>query len=285
MGRVQKRNACAPALLRRLPVSGWSWIVLALVTVLGPASASAQGTLRVVAYNIRHGQGMDDRVDLARVAETLRALDADVVTLQEVDDRTERTGGVDQTAVLADLLGYHGLHGPHRPYQGGFYGNAVLSRLPVLSETTHPIPAASGSALSVHEVVVEVAPGFPVSVVSVHLAGTVAERRAQADTVSRRFMNRAHPVILAGDFNGRPDDEVVTRLRRAWKTTAKFGDPRTYPADRPAREIDFFMWRPGRGAAEPQLRLIRNFAGYERLASDHRPVIADFRWAGAAREP
>jgi endonuclease/exonuclease/phosphatase family metal-dependent hydrolase len=287
MAPIGRRKGHARTWRRALGACGRRAVAVAVASAcaLVPAPAGAQGTLRVVAYNIRHGQGMDDRVDLRRVAETLRALGADVITLQEVDDRTERTGGVDQTAVLADLLGYHGVHGPHRPYQGGFYGNAVLTRLPVVSQTTHRIPPASESGLSVHEVVVEAAPGRRVSVVSVHLAGTAAERMAQADTVTVRFADRAHPVILAGDFNGRPDDEVVGRLRGAWRVAVKRGDPRTYPADRPSREIDFVMWRPGAEGSEAGLRLLRNFVGEERLASDHRPVVADFRLEPERRDP
>jgi endonuclease/exonuclease/phosphatase family metal-dependent hydrolase len=263
MAPIGRRKVHARTWRRALGACGRRAVAVASACALVPAPAGAQGTLRVVAYNIRHGQGMDDRVDLRRVAETLRALGADVITLQEVDDRTERTGGVDQTAVLADLL----------------------TRLPVVSQTTHRIPPASESGLSVHEVVVEAAPGRRVSVVSVHLAGTAAERMAQADTVTVRFADRAHPVILAGDFNGRPDDEVVGRLRGAWRVAVKRGDPRTYPADRPSREIDFVMWRPGAEGSEAGLRLLRNFVGEERLASDHRPVVADFRLEPERRDP
>lgn len=287
MARIRRREGCARTSRCALRAYGTRAAIAAVAAAhaLFPPPAVAQAGLRVVAYNIRHGQGMDDRVDLARVAEVLRVLDADVITLQEVDDRAERTGGVDQVAVLAELLGYHGFHGPHRAYQGGFYGNAILARLPVLSHTTHPIPPASGSALAVHEVVVDAAPGRRVSVVSVHLAGTAAERMAQADTVTMRFANRAHPVILAGDFNGRPDDEVVVRLRGAWRMSAKEGDPRTYPADRPSREIDFVMWRRGAEGSEAGLRLVRHFVAEERLASDHRPVVADFRLEPERRDP
>ncbi|NIP81595.1 MAG: endonuclease/exonuclease/phosphatase, partial [Gemmatimonadetes bacterium] len=101
------------------------------------APAADTAILRVAAYNIRHGRGMDGRVDLRRTAEAIGRLDADVIALQEVDRETERTGGVDQTAVLAGMLGYRGYHGAHRPYQGGEYGNAVLTRLPVLASRTH----------------------------------------------------------------------------------------------------------------------------------------------------
>ena len=51
-------------------------------------------TLRILAYNIHHGAGNDEVLDLERIAELIRSLDPDLVALQEVDNRTERTGGV-----------------------------------------------------------------------------------------------------------------------------------------------------------------------------------------------
>lgn len=236
--------------------------------VVPPRPFPVEEPLRVVAYNIRHGRGMDDVVDLPRIVDVLRALDADVITLQEVDDRTARTDRVDQVAVLADLLGYRGFHGPHRPYQGGYYGNAVLTRLPVRCAITHPIPPASGSALSVLEVEIEAAAGS-VSIVSVHLAGSPDERMAQARAVSGMFRDHGHPVILAGDFNGRPDDAVVRALTRDWTVVPKSGDPGTYPADGPDREIDFVMFRH-----HDPVQHLEHVVVEEALASDHRPLLA-----------
>lgn len=254
----------------RLSTLALAAAALALMPAGPGPTLAAQTTVRVVAYNIKHGLGMDDRVDLTRIAEVLRALDADVITLQEVDDRTERTAGVNQVAVVAGLLGYRGYHGPHRPYQGGFYGNAVLTRLPVRAVRTHAIPPASGSALAVHELEVEAAPGVALSVVSVHLAGAPEERMAQAEAVTRMFAGTPHPVVLAGDFNGRPDDEVVLRLGRAWRIFEKSGDSGTYPADVPDREIDFVMTR-----SRDPVRLVEHLVIDEPMASDHRPLLAE----------
>lgn len=253
---------------------------LLLLTLLAISGADAvpsghlhaQSPMRLAAYNIKHGRGMDDRVDLERIAEVLRAMDADVVTLQEVDDRTERTGGVDQVAVLAELLGYRGVHGPHRPYQGGFYGNAVLTRLPVRAIVVHAIPPASGSALSVLEVEVETDSGRPVSLVSVHLAGSTEERLAQADAVTGIFRSRDHPVILAGDFNGRPGGPVLERLAADWTVARKSGPYYTYPSDAPDREIDFVMAR-----RSDRIEVVAHRVVPEPVASDHRPIFAVLR--------
>jgi len=70
----------------------------------GPAAA--EGTLRILSYNIHHGRGTDGVVDLERIATVIRGCDADVALLQEVDDQTVRTGHVDQPAELAHIGGF-----------------------------------------------------------------------------------------------------------------------------------------------------------------------------------
>jgi endonuclease/exonuclease/phosphatase family metal-dependent hydrolase len=106
-------------------------------------------------------------------------------------------------------------------------------------------------------------------VVSVHLAGTPGERLAQADSLTRTFADRDHPVILAGDFNGRPDDPVLRRLARDWRILPKGGDPATYPSPEPDREIDFVLVSRGSGIEVVEHRVVE-----EAVASDHRPVVA-----------
>lgn len=246
--------------------------VAAFIVLAAPAP-NQEPTLRVVAYNIRHGEGMDNQVDLERIAAVLERLDPDVITLQEVDERTERTGGVDQPARLGELLGMQAFHGAHRPYQGGEYGNAILTRLPVRSVQTHPIPPAGESSLTVHEIEVSTgAADRTVSVVSVHLAGTPEERMRQAVTVSTHFAHSQHPVVLAGDFNAQRGDEVMQRLDEHWTLVPKEGRAETYPADEPGREIDFVMVRPAEAFEIVEHRVID-----ERVASDHRPILAVLR--------
>ncbi len=98
-------------------------------------------TLRILAYNIHHGAGNDEVLDLERIAELIRSLDPDLVALQEIDNRTERTGGVAQAARLGQLTGMGSAFGKFMDYQGGEYGMAVLSRLDYEKPTNHVLPA------------------------------------------------------------------------------------------------------------------------------------------------
>src|SRR6185436_4143043 len=116
---------------------------LTTLLCLGPFCGCARQEpveIRIMSYNIRHGEGMDGRVDLARIADVIRRASPDVVALQEVDRGVQRTGGVDEPAMLGELAGMQSIFEKNIPYQGGEYGNAVLTRLPILYHQNHLLP-------------------------------------------------------------------------------------------------------------------------------------------------
>ena len=259
--------------LRRRPLRVRRSLALAaLVAALAGIPLSAQSTLRVAAYNIKHGLGMDGEVDLARVADVLRLLDADVITLQEIDRAVARTDGVDQAIRLGELLGMTAHFGDFMPYQGGEYGMAVLTRLPVISVTNVRLPEGAEPRTALAVRIAAGREGRPVSVVGIHLYRTPEERLAQANFLTSYFREAEHPVILAGDFNSRRGDRVMTSLTEHWFVVGKEGEVDTFPADAPAREIDFVVIRPA-----DAFEVVEHRAIAESLASDHRPLLAVFR--------
>jgi endonuclease/exonuclease/phosphatase family metal-dependent hydrolase len=250
----------------------------ALLALVGFAplvsGADAQATtLRIAAYNVKHGLGMDSVIDLERVAEVLRPLDADVITLQEIDRGAERTSGVDQARRLGELLGMSVHFGAFMPYQGGEYGMAVLSRLPVLGVSNVRLPDGEEPRTALDVRVAAGVEGRVVSIVGIHLYRTPEERRAQADSLSRLLEDHEHPVVLAGDFNSQRGDVVMRALAdHGWYVVDKHGEPETFPSDRPQREIDFIMLRPASAFEVVEHRVID-----ERVASDHRPLLVVLR--------
>ena len=88
--------------------------------------------LRVASYNIHECVGGDGRRDPARVALVLREIDADVIGLQEVDARPSETSASMQMQYLASTLHLHSVAGPTLQRGDGHYGNALLTRRPVL---------------------------------------------------------------------------------------------------------------------------------------------------------
>jgi endonuclease/exonuclease/phosphatase family metal-dependent hydrolase len=88
-------------------------------------------------YNIHHGEGTDGKIDLNRIAEVIVSQRADIVALQEVDRGVERTARRDLIAELAALTRMNYAFGRNIDYQGGEYGNAILSKFPIIKHENH----------------------------------------------------------------------------------------------------------------------------------------------------
>ncbi|MGW1030462.1 endonuclease/exonuclease/phosphatase family protein [Streptomyces sp. NPDC002577] len=249
---------------------------------------SSEVSLRVVSYNIHAGAGMDNVFDLDRQEAALRALDADVIGLQEVDMHWgARSGWRDLAGELAQRLGMNVYFAPiyslDPPAEGAprrEYGVAVLSRYAIADAENHeitrlstqdpnPVPApAPGFA----EVVLRVK-GVPVHVYVTHLdyrpdpsvrAAQVADtRRIMAEDCDRH--DRCPRQVLLGDFNAEPSAPELAPLWENLTDSAPAG--LSFPAQNPVKRIDYVAVGDG-------VR-VREGAVAETLASDHRPVIAD----------
>lgn len=212
------------------------------------AAVAALPPLRIVSYNIRHGRGMDDRVDLARTAAVLRRLDADLIGLQEVDMRVRRSGGVAQADSLGSALGMFPAFGAFMPYQGGEYGLAILSRFPIHRQTVIRLPDGNEPRVVL---AAEIAiPPFADTVVAivVHFDWVADDgfRYPQAQVVAAAIDTIRHPVILLGDFNDDPASRTLALFRaRAQELGKPAEDHFTFSSTKPEQEIDYIFSRPG----------------------------------------
>src|SRR6478672_11980833 len=163
--------------------------------------------VRLVTFNIHHGVGDDGRHDLARLAQVLAAADADVICLQEVDRHFgDRSENVDQGLLLARALDMQLAWGPAvdepRPdgRPRGEYGNALLSRLPILVSDVHPLPGA-GEPRSALRTMIEL-DGGALWVTTTHLSRTGGpERAAQIAALVALHTEPMETGVLVGDFN------------------------------------------------------------------------------------
>src|SRR6187401_2662233 len=87
--------------------------------------------LTILSYNVHHCEGIDKKLDIERIAGVINSVNPDFVALQEVDNKTKRTGHVDQTAEVAKLTKMHGYFGKAMQWEDGEYGDSVLSRFPI----------------------------------------------------------------------------------------------------------------------------------------------------------
>ncbi|QDV68810.1 hypothetical protein Poly24_25230 [Rosistilla carotiformis] len=260
----------------------YRWLLIAcllLGTVAVPRGASAQSpsTLRVLCYNIHYGQGNDGVYDLERLARVIVAAKPDLVALQEVDVVVERSGKVHQAQRLAELIGMAVRYGPTQHYQGGLFGNAVLTRLPIEDVQIQPLPYTEATdELTTYPrgaiaVIVQSAAGMPLRFVSTHFQHNVAgDRIAEAHAINALFAGDNVPTLLAGDMNATPDSEPIQILDRQWKNAIDAAAAPSAPSRKPTSRIDYIFYRG------ESLKMIDSEVIDDSMASDHRPVLAVF---------
>jgi endonuclease/exonuclease/phosphatase family metal-dependent hydrolase len=244
--------------------------------------------VRLVTFNTHHGVGEDARHDLPRLARLLASVEADVICLQEVDRHFgERSEDVDQAVLLSRALDMQLAWGPaiDRPGEGEEprqYGNALLSRLPILVSDVHPLPGG-GEPRSALRTMLEL-DGGTLWVTATHLTTrSPEERRDQVAALAALHTDRMAAGVLVGDFNAGPDAPELAGLRDrfadAWELAAARDDQAgwrfwqreeglTHPAHAPHRRIDQVWVSQGVTVAAAQ---VLDADG----ASDHLPLMVD----------
>jgi endonuclease/exonuclease/phosphatase family metal-dependent hydrolase len=243
--------------------------------------------LRVLSYNIHRAIGVDRRFMPERVASIIGFYDPDVALLQEVDDGAPRSGELDLGRELARELGYeHWAIGHNVRLRKGRYGNATLSRWPILRERNIDLTVAFHKRRGCQHtrIAVRAAGGKTrrLEVFNLHLGLSARERERQVSLLvrSREFASLQFdvPCLVGGDYNDwrsllRPLFVDMLGFRSA--TGGNSGDERplpTFPSFFPQGALDRIYYRgPLRLASGRRCRLVRS-----RIASDHLPVIADF---------
>jgi endonuclease/exonuclease/phosphatase family metal-dependent hydrolase len=216
---------------------------------------------------------MDGRIDLNRIAAVIARKNPDLVALQEIDKNCARSGNQDIAAELGRLLGMQHRFAKFMEYQGGEYGMAVLSRLPIIDTLRFELPdgAEPRCALAVRVQVESLR--SPLLFVGIHNDWTKQSYRLQqVTTLLESLDEQDDPIILAGDFNAERTNESMALLEKAgWKIVEKRDHERnTFPSEKPSVEIDFFVIRNLPEA------IINHEVINEKVASDHLPIFAEF---------
>lgn len=255
-----------------------SYLLLLLTLCIASAAMAEEPTrIRVVSYNIHHGEGTDGMLDLPRIAQVLRDAHPDIIALQEVDKNTKRTGSVDQAAELAKLLKMKHVFGGNIALQGGHYGNAILTRYAPITSTNHKLPSlANGEQRGVMEADITV-PGLkqPLKVLATHLDHRPddRERIASSEKIARLIRDwGSRPALLAGDLNAVPESKPLTLLGQDWTRSNREILP-TIPSGKPNRQIDYILFRPQQGWKVVEYQVLD-----APVASDHLGILAVLEW-------
>lgn len=243
---------------------------------------------RLITYNIHRAIGLDRRFRLDRIVDILADHDVDIVLLQEVDEGVPRSRRMNLAKTLAEELAYpYYAMGHNVSLRKGRYGNATLSRYPIIRERNIDLTVAERKRRGCQHTTIDLGSGPEagrhLEVFNLHLGLNARERQRQAGILARSqeimTLETGTPCLLGGDFN---DWRSLLRaffvegmgFRCATDRNAETGLKaiRTYPSFSPRGALDRIYYRGG-------LRLIsagRCRHQTARIASDHLPVIAAF---------
>lgn len=248
-------------------------ISLVAITLLStnPIHSAEPIRLRALCYNIHHAEGIDRKLDLNRIAQVILSVDPDIVALQEVDQNVKRTGHVDQPAELAKLTMMNVVFGANIELQGGHYGNAVLSKLPISRHTNHMLPNVNhGEQRGVLIAELMIAEKKqPLTLLATHLDHRPSDQeRVQSAKTINELIKQPAPALLMGDLNDVVGSDTLMLLDSAWQRTNRSPLP-TVPVGQPRRQIDFILYQPAKRWKVIETRVLD-----EAVASDHRAIFS-----------
>lgn len=241
------------------------FLLLFSVDISAQHPVDSSRVLRVLTYNILHGETLKGDFDLDQISRVIKLADPDLVALQEVDFFTRRARKMDLATELGLRTGLAPLFARAMPFDGGEYGEAILSRYSFVASLNHALPAQEGkeprAALEVHVVLKS---GDTIAFVGTHFDHTGEEDRIrQASRVNELITDRKMPILLAGDLNASPDSQTMEVLFSEWTPSSRVFAP-TFPSLGPRVKIDYVLYRPAN-----RWRLIESSEICDTIASDH----------------
>lgn len=237
-----------------------------LLMVCSAMAEQKPTTLKVLCWNIHHGVGVDKKLDLQRIAAVIRAQAPDVVALQEVDRGCRRSAGTDQPAILGELTGLKSAFGEAMPYDGGSYGQAILSKHPIASTEVIRLSQNGEPRIGFRAEILH--PAGPVTLVSVHFDYRSPESRlAEGGNLLKALEPISGPLVVAGDLNDVPGSATLALFKAPWEKVTLKAPSLSFPSREPAKEIDHIFQRGLTVTGDASVI-------DERIASDHRPITA-----------
>jgi len=234
--------------------------------------------MRLVSYNIHKGiGGRDRRYNLARIGEVIRALEPDLICLQEVTQNARRTHHHDQPLMLAEQLAATAhLFQINVHYRTGGYGNLLLSRWPFHRHHQVSLRLGRRKPRGAQMVVVETDDG-PLHLSNLHLGLAEKERHWQVNHLLHHplFRQSSHlPTLIVGDCNDWRNTLAAGPF--AWHEFEQITGPpshfRSFPAFLTVLSLDKAFHRGG--VVIRHAHVVRS--ALARRASDHLPLVIDF---------
>ncbi len=246
-------------------------LVTLVFILIPPANAQSptneKRTIKVLSFNILGGRTTKQDFNLDAVAKVVNDIKPDLVSMQEVDYLVNRSKNLDLTTEIGYRTKMASIFARAMYYDGGEYGEGVLSRYTFLSSRNIPLPYIEGQEpRAALEVLVELPSGDTIAFIGTHLAHEGQPgRELQAREINKVFSNNKYPTILTGDLNARPGSTPINILEELWQGTYDKENPEfTHPSDNPRSKIDYVMYYP-----KNRWRVIEKEVICDTYASDH----------------
>jgi len=202
--------------------------------------------VKVLTFNIYNGGAtLNNNYDMDKIAEVISRQNPDIVALQEVDFKTNRSGILDVATELGWRTDMAPVFGTSYNYDGGFTGVAILSRWSFLNSKVIFLPSSGEEKNSALIASVIISQSDTIALVSTQFAEDENTRNLQIDYLNQELAKISYPVILAGDFNAEPGSSSIDKLLTFWKPAYEQDKVRpTYPSSNPEQKLDYVMCRP-----------------------------------------
>lgn len=255
--------------------------LLLLISSFSAAQTERNRTLRVLTFNIFHGATMNGNFDLDHIASVINEARPDLVALQEVDHLTNRAKKYNLMNELAIRTNLSPLFARAMDFDGGEYGEGILSKFTFISTRSVPLPYSAGKEpRTAVEVVVKINETDTIAFVGTHLDHTEEiYRLPQVERINKTFSGNRYPTILAGDLNAIPGSESITLFEKFWES---FYDPENYEFTFPnisnpenALKLDYIMAAPKNRWHMVESRVIK-----DDTASDHYALLMVLQLTG-----
>ncbi len=235
-------------------------------------SAQAQNTLKLMSYNIKNANGMDNVCNFQRIANVINNTSPDVVAIQEVDSMTNRSGQKYVLGEIAERTQMHGYFAPAIDYDGGKYGIGLLTKQVPLRLQSLPLPGREEARTLI------LAEFADYIYCCTHMSLTEEDRMKSLELVKAFTSSSTKPLFLAGDMNAEPESGFIKELQKDFQILSN-PKQHTFPAPDPKETIDYIatLKQNAKGFAVISAKVIN-----EPMASDHRPILVELRTAEKA---
>jgi len=246
------------------------WIMLAIAVEVYSQEENSEknGTLRVLTFNILHGANTNGSFDLDAIAKVINDANPDLVALQEVDFKTNRAHQLDLTTELAQRTKMTSIFAKAMDYDGGDYGEGILSKYSFIKTQNFPLPHSEGNEpKAAAHIFFTTAVGDTIQFIGTHLdhLSDGIDRYAQAKSLNELFPRGDYPAILAGDLNDVPTSKTIQLLKEKWGSSYDENSPGpTFPSNKPEVKIDYILFYPKNRWNVLETKVIQ-----DSIASDH----------------